>query len=118
MGQHSYVMVVKIADLKNNLSRHLGRVRQGAEITVYDRDTPVARIVPFTPGAAADSKSRGKAAEASAARVAGMARQGVLAPGDPRGVAAWLDDNEPIGLPDGTPGAVEVLLAMRRESQR
>jgi prevent-host-death family protein len=38
---------VGIADLKANLSRHLRRVRAGRTITVVDRDTPVARIVPL-----------------------------------------------------------------------
>ena len=41
------MQVVKIADLKNNLSRYLARVRRGGELTVYDRGTPIARIVPF-----------------------------------------------------------------------
>ena len=38
---------VRIADLKANLSRHLKTVRRGETITVLDRDTPVARIVPI-----------------------------------------------------------------------
>jgi prevent-host-death family protein len=38
---------VGIADLKAHLSEHLRRVRGGSPITVVDRDTPVARIVPF-----------------------------------------------------------------------
>jgi prevent-host-death family protein len=38
---------VGIADLKAQLSRHLRRVRGGRTITVVDRDTPVARIVPY-----------------------------------------------------------------------
>jgi antitoxin (DNA-binding transcriptional repressor) of toxin-antitoxin stability system len=38
---------VKIADLKANLSRHLRTVRGGDTITVLDRDTPIARIVPI-----------------------------------------------------------------------
>lgn len=42
------VMNVKIADLKARLSEHLRRVRRGESVTVLDRDTPVARIVPFT----------------------------------------------------------------------
>jgi prevent-host-death family protein len=40
-------MKVRIADLKARLSEHLRAVRKGREITVLDRDTPVARIVPF-----------------------------------------------------------------------
>ena len=49
MAKHSYVshvQTVKIADLKNNLSRYLSRVRRGGELTVYDRDTPIARSTP------------------------------------------------------------------------
>jgi prevent-host-death family protein len=38
---------VRIADLKARLSEHLRRVRGGATVTVLDRDTPVARIVPY-----------------------------------------------------------------------
>jgi prevent-host-death family protein len=38
---------VRIADLKANLSRHLRSVRRGETITVLDRDTPVAQIVPI-----------------------------------------------------------------------
>ena len=38
---------VRIADLKARLSEHLRAVRNGATLTVLDRDTPVARIVPY-----------------------------------------------------------------------
>ena len=38
---------VRIADLKARLSEHLRLVRKGGTITVLDRDTPVARIVPY-----------------------------------------------------------------------
>jgi prevent-host-death family protein len=45
---HNQVMSrVGIADLKAHLSQHLRRVRGGRAITVVDRDTPVARIVPY-----------------------------------------------------------------------
>ncbi|HEU4926112.1 MAG TPA: type II toxin-antitoxin system prevent-host-death family antitoxin [Vicinamibacterales bacterium] len=39
---------VRIADLKARLSEHLRTVRNGGTLTVLDRDTPVARIVPYT----------------------------------------------------------------------
>jgi antitoxin (DNA-binding transcriptional repressor) of toxin-antitoxin stability system len=39
---------VRIADLKAHLSEHLRSVRNGGTLTVLDRDTPIARIVPFT----------------------------------------------------------------------
>ena len=38
---------VRIADLKARLSEHLRSVRNGNTLTVLDRDTPVARIVPI-----------------------------------------------------------------------
>ncbi len=38
---------VRIAELKSRLSEHLRRVRSGASITVLDRDTPVALLVPY-----------------------------------------------------------------------
>lgn len=40
-------MNVGIRDLKNNLSRHLARVRSGDSITVTDHGKPVARLVPM-----------------------------------------------------------------------
>lgn len=39
---------VKIAELKDQLSRHLREVERGAEVVVTDRDRPIARIVPVT----------------------------------------------------------------------
>jgi prevent-host-death family protein len=111
---------VKIADLKNNLSRHLARVRRGGEITVLDRDTPVARIVPFTHA----ERSGGRAVERprdrtdAAERVAALARQGVLSPGNPRAVADWVEAHQPIARPAGTGSAVDMLLEMRREPRR
>jgi antitoxin (DNA-binding transcriptional repressor) of toxin-antitoxin stability system len=40
---------VRITDLKARLSEHLRLVRNGPTLTVLDRDTPVARIVPYAP---------------------------------------------------------------------
>ncbi len=45
-----YNIVMKtigIADLKAHLSEHLKSVRKGRTLTVLDRNTPIARIVPF-----------------------------------------------------------------------
>ena len=39
---------VGIADLKAKLSEYLRTVKRGEEVTVYDRNEPIARIVPFT----------------------------------------------------------------------
>jgi prevent-host-death family protein len=38
---------VRIAELKARLSEHLRKVRRGHTLTVFDRDTPIARIVPY-----------------------------------------------------------------------
>jgi len=39
---------VKIADLKARLSEHLREVRRGHSITVLDRETPIARLIPYS----------------------------------------------------------------------
>jgi len=38
---------VKVAELKAKLSAYLRKARQGHAVTVCDRDTPVARLVPY-----------------------------------------------------------------------
>jgi antitoxin (DNA-binding transcriptional repressor) of toxin-antitoxin stability system len=38
---------VKIAHLKSHLSQHLREVRGGRTLTVLDRNTPVAKLVPI-----------------------------------------------------------------------
>lgn len=38
---------VGIAELKARLSEHLRSVRKGGTVTVFDRDTPIARILPI-----------------------------------------------------------------------
>lgn len=41
---------VKIAELKDQLSKHLRAVERGGEVEVTDRDRPIARIVPVGRG--------------------------------------------------------------------
>ncbi len=41
---------VGVAELKSKLSEYLGRARRGHATTVLDRQTPIARIVPYEPG--------------------------------------------------------------------
>jgi prevent-host-death family protein len=38
---------IRIADLKAHLSEHLRTVRRGHSLTVMDRETPIAQIVPY-----------------------------------------------------------------------
>ena len=37
----------KISELKAKLSAYVARVRRGATVTIMDRDTPVAKLVPI-----------------------------------------------------------------------
>lgn len=54
-AQCDYLMVmndhegqrVGVAELKARLSKYLRAARRGETVTVYDRDTPVARLVPY-----------------------------------------------------------------------
>ena len=41
------MIAVRIADLKSRLSEYLRTVRSGRSLTVLDRDTPIARILPY-----------------------------------------------------------------------
>jgi prevent-host-death family protein len=50
-----YIVVmetVKVAELKAKLSEYLRRVRRGHPVTILDRQTPIARIVPYAPESA------------------------------------------------------------------
>jgi prevent-host-death family protein len=49
-GYHLVMKAVRIAELKAKLSEHLRRVRKGHPLTVMDRETPVARLVPYDAG--------------------------------------------------------------------
>ena len=44
---HVAMIRVKIADLKDQLSKYLRAVERGAEVEVTDRDRPIARILPI-----------------------------------------------------------------------
>ena len=37
----------KVSELKAKLSAYLSEVRGGGTVIVYDRNTPIARLVPF-----------------------------------------------------------------------
>jgi antitoxin (DNA-binding transcriptional repressor) of toxin-antitoxin stability system len=45
---HNRVMTrAKVSELKSRLSAYLAEVRGGATVVVYDRATPIARLVPY-----------------------------------------------------------------------
>lgn len=41
---------VNVAELKNRLSKYLNLTKSGEEIVIRDRNLPVAKLVPFSPG--------------------------------------------------------------------
>ncbi|MCI0488405.1 MAG: type II toxin-antitoxin system prevent-host-death family antitoxin [Blastocatellia bacterium] len=49
---------VNISDLKNNLSRYLSEVREGKELVIRDRNTPIAKLVPISPAEDADDEEK------------------------------------------------------------
>jgi prevent-host-death family protein len=38
---------VRVAEFKANLSAYLRAVQRGSHVTVFDRDTPIARVLPM-----------------------------------------------------------------------
>ena len=40
---------VKVSTLKAHLSEYLAKVRRGETVIISDRDTPIARLVPYDP---------------------------------------------------------------------
>ena len=76
----------KIADLKNNLSRYLEHVKAGGSVMVFERDRPVAQILPL-------SGSRGRRAGADA-RLARLERRGIIRRGT-GGLPDWLGQRRP-----------------------
>jgi len=99
----------KIAELRNGLSRYLDHVRAGGTVLVYDRDKPIAEIVPIT---LSKAKSKKDLDEERLARLEakGAIRRGT---GD---MAAWLKTHKPIKIPEGA--SVLQALLEERESGR
>ncbi|MEX0691220.1 MAG: type II toxin-antitoxin system prevent-host-death family antitoxin [Gemmatimonadales bacterium] len=56
---------VKVAELKARLSAYLKHVRRGKSVVVCDRDTPIARLVPYdvAPAALPSRPARGRLAD-------------------------------------------------------
>jgi antitoxin (DNA-binding transcriptional repressor) of toxin-antitoxin stability system len=90
---HEVMETIRIADLKAHLSAHLRGVRQGRSLIVLDRDTPIARLVPYA------SRTETLTIRRPSARVPGL-----------HGVA----------LPPPLPGRIDIvaLLLEERQSER
>ena len=48
---HMTMKTVGVAELKARLSEHLRSVRKGRPLTVVDRNTPIAQLIPIPEGA-------------------------------------------------------------------
>lgn len=75
----------KISNLKNHLSRYLDLVKKGESVQILDRDLPVARIVSI-------ADAGGKASDA---RLAEMARKGIIRMGNPDLLKGLLKSRPP-----------------------
>ena len=98
-----------IADLKNNLSRYLAFVRGGGEVVVFDRETPIARIVPFASHTAGAGRAGAGDDAREDERLADLERQGVITRGDRAAVPDWLQTQRPCRLPRPSVGFVNTL---------
>jgi antitoxin (DNA-binding transcriptional repressor) of toxin-antitoxin stability system len=95
----------KIAELRNGLSRYLDHVRAGGSVIVYDRETPIAEIVPMI-----RRKNRSKK-DLDEERLARLERRGAIRRGT-GDFGEWLKTHKPIKIPGGA-GVVEALLEDR-----
>jgi antitoxin (DNA-binding transcriptional repressor) of toxin-antitoxin stability system len=95
----------KISDLKNNLSRYLAYVRRGGVVRVFDRDSPVAELVPL-------GRREGAGTEIDA-RLAGLERRGVVR----RGLVPLPARFFETPLPKAKASVLDALLAERSEGR-
>lgn len=99
----------KIAELRNSLSRYLDHVRAGGSVLVYDRDTPIAEIVPLKRSKAVSKK------DLDEERLARLERKGAIRRGT-GDFAAWLKTHKPIKIPGGA-GVLQALLEERENGR-
>ena len=92
---------VRIAELKNNLSRYLDHVKAGGTVLVLDRDRPVAHIVPLTTPGPVDAGDE---------RLTRLERSGLIRRGQ-GGVTEWLRTHRAVKIPGGL---LKTLLEERR----
>lgn len=52
-GYNGLMLEIGVAELKGKLSEYLRTVRKGGEVVIKDRETPIARLVPY-----AESRAR------------------------------------------------------------
>lgn len=91
---------VNISEAKAQLSRHIAYVRRGGHVRIFDRDVPVADLVPI------QSSSAGTGDDAL---LADMERRGVVRRGKGGPLPPEILQPGPAG-----PGVVDALLEERR----
>lgn len=79
-----------MAELKNGLSMYLAHVKRGGTVLVFERDRPVACLVPV----------QGRSIASSNDRLAQLERQGIVRRGS-GGTAKWLRGWRPIRVKGG-----------------
>ena len=78
---------VKISEAKAQLSKHIAYVRRGGRVRIFDRDVPVAELVPIEATGASDDE----------ALLAEMEHRGVVRRGKPGPLPADLFQPGPSG---------------------
>jgi antitoxin (DNA-binding transcriptional repressor) of toxin-antitoxin stability system len=91
----------KIAELKNGLSRYLAHVKAGGTVVVFERDRPVAHLVPVP--------RRGRRS-LDDSRLDELERRGIIRRGK-GDLSRWLREHPPIR---GAGGVLKALLEERR----
>jgi len=96
----------KIAELRIGLSRYLDHVRGGGTVLVYDREKPIAEIVPLRKRKVGGKQDRDEE------RLARLEAKGAIRRGT-GDMAEWLKTHKPIKIPGGPAGVVDALLEER-----
>lgn len=94
---------VTVSKLKNELSAYLRKVRGGASVLVFDRDVPIARLVPLEASTGQDAGDEDRLARLEAE---GLVRRGT----------GHIEVPPPLPPGEGA-GLVEALLAERDEAR-
>ncbi len=96
-----------VTESKNGLSRLLRQVKAGKSVLIFDRNVPVARLEPISPGSLPDDQ-----------RLLSLERQGLIRrPLKSGSIAAMLKKMKRPKLPPGA-SLVDAVLAERAEDTR
>jgi antitoxin (DNA-binding transcriptional repressor) of toxin-antitoxin stability system len=96
-----------VTESKNGLSGLLRHVRAGQSVLILDRNVPVARLEPITPGSLPDDQ-----------RLLALERQGLIRRPKKAGSIAKLLAELPLAKPRKGASIVAALLAEREEDYR